>query len=111
MNLERITENNIDYAVSIQAELFPGESARANYEESLENSSDYEYFLISVTTEPAQASSVSTAIPKIPTAPGSGGSVSGKAAGESTLAPLRSGCSKIWRLPGDTGSRGSIRTP
>ncbi len=46
MNLERITENNIDYAVSIQAELFPGESARANYEESLENSSDYEYFLI-----------------------------------------------------------------
>ena len=46
MHLERITENNIDFAVSIQEELFPGESARANYEESLEESSGYEYYLI-----------------------------------------------------------------
>ena len=46
MNLERITENNIDYAVSIQEELFPGESARTNYEESLTPSSDNEYYLI-----------------------------------------------------------------
>ena len=35
MHLERIDENNIGFAVSIQEELFPGESARANYEESL----------------------------------------------------------------------------
>ena len=46
MNLERITENNINYAVSIQEELFPGESARANYEESLVHPYDYEYYLI-----------------------------------------------------------------
>ena len=46
MHLERITENNIDFAVSIQEELFPGESARVNYEESLEDSSGYEYYLI-----------------------------------------------------------------
>ena len=46
MNLERITEKNINYAVSIQEELFPGESARTNYEESLEPSSDFEYYLI-----------------------------------------------------------------
>ena len=46
MNLERITEDNINYAVSIQEELFPGESARTNYEESLDPSSDYEYYLI-----------------------------------------------------------------
>ena len=46
MRLERITENNISFAVSVQEELFPGESARANYEESLADSSAYEYFLI-----------------------------------------------------------------
>ena len=44
--LERITANNIDFAVSIQNELFPGESARVNYEESLEDSSDNQYYLI-----------------------------------------------------------------
>ena len=48
MHLERIDENNIGFAVSIQEELFPGESARANYEESLVDSSGYEYFLIYV---------------------------------------------------------------
>ena len=46
MNLERITEDNINYAVLIQEQLFPGESARANYEESLDHSSNYEYYLI-----------------------------------------------------------------
>ena len=46
MNLERITENNINDAVSIQEELFPQASARTNYEESLDPSSDYEYYLI-----------------------------------------------------------------
>ena len=45
VHLERINEYNIDFAVSVQEELFPGESARANYEESLMDSS-YEYFLI-----------------------------------------------------------------
>ena len=39
MTLERITQDNIDYATQIQAELFPGESGRTNFEESLiENS-------------------------------------------------------------------------
>ena len=46
MTLERITENNIQFAVQIQAELFPGESARANYEESLLVDSGYEYYLL-----------------------------------------------------------------
>ena len=46
MTLERITENNLDFAVQIQAELFPGESGRANYEESVTGLSGYEYYLI-----------------------------------------------------------------
>lgn len=46
MDLERITESNIEYAVAVQQELFPGESARANYEESLVPSSGYEYYLV-----------------------------------------------------------------
>ena len=46
MTLERITENNIDQAVLIQAELFPGESARENYEDSLKDMSGYEYYLV-----------------------------------------------------------------
>ena len=46
VHLERITLNNIEFAVSIQEELFPGESARANYEESLEASSGYKYYLV-----------------------------------------------------------------
>ena len=46
MTLERITENNISYAVQMQGELFPGESARTNYEESLEDTSRYEYYLL-----------------------------------------------------------------
>ena len=46
MTLERITQANIRYALQIQEELFPGESARTNYEESLSEESDYEYFLI-----------------------------------------------------------------
>ena len=46
MHLKRITENNIRFAVSVQEELFPGESARANYEESLVDSAGYQYYLI-----------------------------------------------------------------
>ena len=46
MTLIRITEDNLDYAVSIQEELFPGESARVNYEESIDGTTDYEYFLL-----------------------------------------------------------------
>ena len=46
MTLEKITKDNLEYAVSIQGELFPPEeSARANYEESLENPR-FEYYLI-----------------------------------------------------------------
>ena len=46
MTLERITESNLNYAVQIQEELFPGESARTNYEESFAEPSAYEYYLI-----------------------------------------------------------------
>jgi len=46
MTLERIRENNIDYAAQIQGELFPGESARRNYEDSLEVPSRFEYYLL-----------------------------------------------------------------
>lgn len=46
MTLIRITEDNIAYAMSVQNELFPGESARANFEESLDGTTDYEYYLL-----------------------------------------------------------------
>ncbi len=46
MTLERITESSIGLALRIQEELFPGESARVNYEESLSGQSGYEYDLI-----------------------------------------------------------------
>lgn len=46
MTLERVTQQNIDLAVRIQEELFPGESGRANFEESLESDSGYAYYLI-----------------------------------------------------------------
>ena len=47
MTLERITEKKIDYAIQIQEELFfSGESGRANFEESMDESSGYEYFLL-----------------------------------------------------------------
>ena len=46
MILEKITENNLQYAVKIQEELFPEISARANYEESVAGVSGYEYFLV-----------------------------------------------------------------
>lgn len=46
MTLEKIRENNISCAVQIQSELFPGESARRNYEESLEVTSPFEYYLL-----------------------------------------------------------------
>ncbi len=46
MYLERITGQNLPFAVSVQEELFPGESGRTNFEESLEASSGYEYYLL-----------------------------------------------------------------
>ena len=46
MTLERITESYIDFAVQIQEELFPGESGRTNCEESIEEESDYSYYLL-----------------------------------------------------------------
>ena len=46
MTLERITIHNINLALHIQAELFPEYSARINYEESLDGTTDYEYYLI-----------------------------------------------------------------
>ena len=46
VTLERITLRNIEYAIQIQEELFPGESGRTNFEESLDESSGYEYFLL-----------------------------------------------------------------
>ena len=46
MTLERITENNIGFAVQIQEELFPGESGRTNFEESISGTADYEYYLL-----------------------------------------------------------------
>ena len=46
ITLVRITENNLDYAVRVQEELFPGESARTNYTESLSEGSGYEYALM-----------------------------------------------------------------
>ena len=41
MTLERITKNNIEFAIQIQEELFPGESGRANFEESLDENSGF----------------------------------------------------------------------
>ena len=46
MTLERVTENNINDAIRIQEGLFPGESGRTNFEESLEETSGYHYYLI-----------------------------------------------------------------
>ena len=46
MKLERITESSLRYAVEIQEELFPGESAERNYKDSLEEASPLEYYLI-----------------------------------------------------------------
>ena len=46
ITLVRITKNNLDYAVRIQAELFPGESAETNITESLSEGSGYEYYLL-----------------------------------------------------------------
>ena len=42
----RITQHNLEEAVRIQAELFPGESAKTNYAESLSDGSGYEYYLL-----------------------------------------------------------------
>ena len=42
----RITKQNLAYAVRVQAELFPGESAKTNFIESLSAASGYEYYLL-----------------------------------------------------------------
>ena len=46
MTLERITKDNIEYAVRIQEEIFPGESGRANFEDSVSGEKPYAYYLI-----------------------------------------------------------------
>ena len=46
VTLKRITALNLNDAVRIQAELFPKESARVNYEESIDGTTDYEYYLL-----------------------------------------------------------------
>ena len=46
MTLERITNNNIEFAIQIQEKLFPGESGRANFEESLDENSGFKYYLL-----------------------------------------------------------------
>ena len=46
MTLEKITKDNIGYAIQIQESLFPGESGRANFEDSLAAASGYGYYLI-----------------------------------------------------------------
>ena len=46
MRLERITGKSIGYGIEIQKELFPEESGRVNLEESLEEGSDYSYYLL-----------------------------------------------------------------
>lgn len=46
MTLERVTADNLAYAVEIQSELFPGESGRANFEDSLAPGAGYAYFLL-----------------------------------------------------------------
>jgi len=46
MILTRITEDNMAYALAVQEKLFPGESARANFEESIDDTTDYEYYLL-----------------------------------------------------------------
>ncbi len=46
MKLERISADNLELAVSVQETLFPNESARVNFEESISGAADYEYYLI-----------------------------------------------------------------
>jgi len=46
MKLIKITENNTEYAIRIQNELFPDEDGRTNFEESLEADFDYDYYLL-----------------------------------------------------------------
>ena len=48
MTLERITKNNIEFAIQIQEELFPGESGRANLIPALSIISSMKAELVSV---------------------------------------------------------------
>lgn len=49
--LERITADNLETAVAVQEELFPLESGRLNFEESLSGGSSFSYFLINEADE------------------------------------------------------------
>ena len=77
MTLERITKKNIDYVIQIQEELFPGESGRANFEESMDESSGYEYFLHYENDACVGVIGIYSFL-RIKIVPGSGGSVYGK---------------------------------
>jgi len=46
LKLERITADNLELAVSVQETLFPSESGRVNFEESVNGTTDYEYYLL-----------------------------------------------------------------
>lgn len=46
IHLERITEDNLDYAVHIQNTLFPDYNGKANYTDSISGKTDSEYFLV-----------------------------------------------------------------
>ena len=46
MTLELITEGNLEMAVRVQEELFPGESGRANLEDSVMENTDFAYYLL-----------------------------------------------------------------
>lgn len=46
LRTERIREDNLEYAIQIQEELFPHESGRINFEESVYGITDFEYYLL-----------------------------------------------------------------
>lgn len=46
IRLERITKENLDYAVCIQNAIFPDYSAETNYAESVNGITDFEYYLV-----------------------------------------------------------------
>lgn len=46
ITFEKITSNNLATAIKIQSELFPKYSAAQNYKESIEENSNYEYFIL-----------------------------------------------------------------
>ncbi|MBQ9046289.1 MAG: GNAT family N-acetyltransferase [Solobacterium sp.] len=46
VKLIKITESNLQYAISLQEAMFPGESARLNYEDGIYGRAPYDYYLI-----------------------------------------------------------------